>query len=122
MHEMSIASDLLDAVRKECLRYPGAIPRAVGLRIGELAGVDPESLRFCFEALTRETDLETLRLEIEVCPRRHRCHDCEAEFTVQDYEFTCPTCAGDQSACIGGDELALAYLEVEEHEPSAAGR
>ncbi len=122
MHEMGIAGAVLEAVRKECVRYPGAVPCKVGLRVGELAAVDQEALRFCFEALTKETELEPLQLEVEFCPRRHRCRACGAEFTVKEYEFTCPACAARESDCIGGDELELAYLEVEEHEPSAAGR
>ena len=50
MHEMGIANSVIEAVRTEAARYPGSSPRKVGLRIGELAAVDPESLRFCFEA------------------------------------------------------------------------
>jgi len=122
MHELSIATEVLQAVRRECLRTPGAIPRRIGLRIGELSAIDPESLRFCFEALLKGTAFESLQLEIELCPRRHRCLDCHAEFKVENYSFACPTCAGTESECIGGDELALAYLEVDDHEPTAAGR
>jgi hydrogenase nickel incorporation protein HypA/HybF len=121
MHEMSIAASILEAVGAEAARYPGATPTKVGVRIGELAAVDPESLRFCFDALTRETELEALELDIEFRPRRHRCLACKAEFDVHDYEFQCPACSDLNSECISGDELELAYVEVEEHEPSAAG-
>jgi Zn finger protein HypA/HybF involved in hydrogenase expression len=37
----------------------------VGVRIGEMAGIDPDSLAFCFEALVQGTELEPLELEIE---------------------------------------------------------
>jgi len=37
MHEMGIANSVLEAVRTEAARYPGAQPRKVALRIGELA-------------------------------------------------------------------------------------
>ena len=59
----------------------------VAVRIGELAAIDPDALRFSFDALTRETDMEGLMLEIEVCPRRHRCDDCGMEFDVKDFVF-----------------------------------
>jgi hydrogenase nickel incorporation protein HypA/HybF len=120
MHEMGIANSVIEAVYAEAAHYPGCIPRKVALRIGELAAVDPDALRFCFEALTRETDLEALELEIEVCPRCHRCLACSAEFNVKDYDFACPQCGKLNSECISGDELEMAYLEVEEHEPSPA--
>jgi hydrogenase nickel incorporation protein HypA/HybF len=90
MHEMGIANAVLEAVRTEAARYPGTYPCKVGVRIGELAAVDQDALRFCFEAITRETDLESLQLEIEICPRRHRCNACGQKFIVQDYNFQCP--------------------------------
>ena len=42
----------------------------VGLRIGELAGVDPESLRFGFEALVKDSDLDPLELRVEYLVER----------------------------------------------------
>jgi hypothetical protein len=35
---------------------------AVGVKIGELAGVDSESPRFCFDALVQDTGLPPLSL------------------------------------------------------------
>ena len=121
MHELSIATSVLEAVTIETRRYPGCRPRRVGLRIGELAGVDPESLRFCFQALVRDTELHEIELEIQSCPRRQRCLGCRLEFTVRDYDFQCPQCGNLQTDCVSGDELELAYLEVEEHEPCSVG-
>jgi hydrogenase nickel incorporation protein HypA/HybF len=121
MHEMGIACEVLAAVRREAQRHPGKAPRKIGLRIGELAAVDPEALRFCFEAITRDTDMESLELEIEICPFRFRCLACGHEFVVRNYETQCPQCADLKTECIGGQELDLAYLEVDDHEPSAAG-
>jgi len=89
--------------------------------IGEVAAVDQDAFRFCFEAMTRDTDLESLELEIEFCPRRHRCTVCAQEFVVRDYDVRCPQCASFATACISGDELELAYLEVEEYGTSLAG-
>ena len=114
MHELSIAQSVLEAVRAEAGRRPGARVCKVGLRVGELAGLDPEALRFGFEVLVRGTDLETLQLEIEYCPRRQRCSQCGNEFVARDYEITCPGCGAGRTECIGGDELEIAYLEIEE--------
>jgi Zn finger protein HypA/HybF involved in hydrogenase expression len=87
MHEMGIASSVLKAVHKELHRHSRPRAAKVGLRIGEFAGVDQESLKFCFEALVRGTELEPLELEIECC-------------RVADGKR--------------GDELELAYLELED--------
>ena len=69
MHEMGIASSVLEAVQREVDKCPGARATKVGLRIGEWAGVDLESLRFCFEALAPAEGFAELSLEIEYRPR-----------------------------------------------------
>lgn len=51
MHEMGIANSVLDAVRAETRRFPGGHIYAVGVRIGELAGVSADALSVCSEAL-----------------------------------------------------------------------
>lgn len=121
MHEMGIAESVLQAVRKQMAASAGARPVKVGLRIGELAGVDPEALRFCFNVMVRGTEFESLQLEIEFCPLRQRCFECGNEFAVKDYEFRCPRCGCERGDCAGGDELDIAYLEVEEHATSGVG-
>ena len=120
MHELSIAQSVLEAVEAEAARHPAAQPSKVGLRIGELAAVDPHALQFGFEVLTQDTGLKGLQLEIELCPRRHRCRDCGTEFIVMDFDFRCPKCQSTQNDCISGDQLEIAYLELEEREPSPA--
>ena len=113
---MGIANSVIDAVRAEAAKYPGCRPCKVGLRIGELATIDASALQFCFEALLRDTELESLELAIETCPRRHRCLNCGTEFEIKDYEFHCPHCGELRGECISGDELQLAYLEIDGHD------
>jgi len=122
MHEMGIANSILEAVASEMRRHRETRATKVGVRIGELTAVDAESLRFCFEALSRDTDLEGLQLEIELCPRRHRCDPCGQTFSVRDYDFACPQCGTMETKYVSGDELELAYVEVEQNEPSALAK
>jgi len=120
MHEMGIANSILEAVRTEALRFPGSHICKVGVRIGELAGVDPDSMSFCFEALVRETDLEPLAIDIEYCSRRHQCRACQRIFPAAMEGARCPSCGGTDSTFVAGDELELSYLEVDDG-TSAAG-
>jgi hydrogenase nickel incorporation protein HypA/HybF len=118
MHELGIAEATLDAVRKEAARYPNTRVARVGLRIGELAGIDPAALRFAFEAIVQGTEFEALQLEIESLPQKGRCMDCGRDFVVRNYDLQCPDCHGLYCGCIGGDELDLAFVEVEEYAAS----
>jgi hydrogenase nickel incorporation protein HypA/HybF len=119
MHELGIASAILDEVHAEMKSRGEARPQRVGLRIGELTAVDPEALRFAFEVLTKDTDFSGLALDFEICPLRHRCTTCVHDFDVKDYVFACPKCGALKTECIGGDELEIAYLEVEDGESAA---
>ncbi len=114
MHELSIAQSILEAVSAETAKLPGARALKVGVRIGPLSGVDPDSLSFCFEALVKDTELEPLALEIERRERMQQCARCGTTFPVKAYELDCPQCGEFQTQCVGGDELELSYLEIAE--------
>jgi len=114
VHEVGIAVSILESVEAEARRRPDTRFAALGVRIGELSNVDRDALSFAFDALTRKTALENLRLEIEWCPRRQKCLNCEEEFRVCEFDLNCPKCGGNKTSCIGGTELDIAYLELEE--------
>src|ERR1035438_226781 len=82
---MSIAAAVLDAVCAESGLHGGAHVIRAGLRIGELSGVEPESLRFCLETLVAGDPLEPLAFDLEIRPWTRRCRDCGVEFRVLDY-------------------------------------
>lgn len=114
MHELSIAKSVLEAVRAELAQRPGTRLHKVGLRVGELSGVNSDALSFTFEVLVKGTDLESVGLEIERIPRRQLCCECKNVFAVENYDLTCPNCGGPRTECVGGQELEFAYLELEE--------
>src|SRR5215472_14497027 len=105
MHEMGIANSILERVATELRSRPAVLPTKVGVRLGKLAGVDPEALRFAFDALTLETPLAGMELAIEFCSPRSRCRACSCEFEVKNFEPLCPACGSMNAECIGGDEL-----------------
>ena len=114
MHEMGIATSVLDAARKEVAGRPGARVVKVGLRIGEWAGVDTESLRFCFDVLAKDDAAEPPTLEIEYLARKNRCPVCGTVFALERFQIECPRCEAAVTEPISGDELELAFVELEE--------
>ena len=114
MHEFGIASSILESLKTEAQKRPGKRILAVGLRVGEVSGVNPDALEFGFESLVKGTELESVRLDIERTARRHRCPKCGREFDVADYDPTCPGCGEFHTSLIAGDEMEILYLEIEE--------
>jgi hydrogenase nickel incorporation protein HypA/HybF len=86
----------------------------VGIKLGDVAGVDPDALSFCFDSLVTDTELEPLTLAIERSPHRRRCPLCAREFPVIDYQSACPNCGEPKTALASGDELEVLYIDVEE--------
>jgi hydrogenase nickel incorporation protein HypA/HybF len=113
MHELGIASAVLEAVQAEMAKHDDARPTRIGMRIGELAAVNAEALRFAFDVLTRDTPYGGMLLEIEMCPLRYRCGNCGNTFSSKDFSSACPECNSLDTTLAGGDELDLAFLEME---------
>lgn len=114
MHEIGIANEIIKAGLAEAALRQGSTLRRVGVHIGILAGVDLDALRFAFDALTRETTLQCVEFDLLSCPRRNRCMNCTNEFETGIYCAPCPSCGSGSAALIGGEELDLAYVELEE--------
>lgn len=114
MHEMGIASSIFDLVEKEAAKRAPARLSRVGLVIGEWAGVDSESLRFCFETIVRGSELDPLALDIDVRTRHNYCRTCTKSFPLEMFEIRCPECGGVDTEPSGGAELEIAYLELDE--------
>ncbi len=114
MHELGIANSVLEAVQQEVERRPGARVTRVGLKVGDLSGVDRDALSFSLEVLAKDTPFEHVALEIQRCPVRYRCPSCDQSFEVENYITLCPRCQSPDTQCVGGTELELAYMEIEE--------
>lgn len=114
MHELGIAGSILESVQAEMQHHSGARLGAIGLRIGPWAGVDPESLRFCFAVLARETCAAGAELAIEACPLRWHCGSCQNEFVPPDGTPGCPVCGSYDCRLVSGQQLEIAYLDLED--------
>jgi hydrogenase nickel incorporation protein HypA/HybF len=112
MHELSIAVGLIDLAAEEAARQGNVRVATVYLRIGPLAGVVADALRFSFDLAAEGTAVEGARLEIEDVPVTVRCARCAADNTVGDPQrIRCPICGG-PATVVGGRELELAAMEV----------
>ena len=111
---MSIAAAVLETLRAEAANHGGARVARAGLRIGELSGVEPESLRFCLETLISGSDLDPLAFDFEICPWTRRCRACTTVFRVVEWNPACSACGSLDTEAAGGDQMELTYLELEE--------
>ena len=113
MHEMALAEGILDIALKTAEENEAKRVVRVKLLVGEMAGVECESLRFCFAAVTKGTAAEGAELEIERVPLIGRCPLCDKEQQVERYSFLCQSCRSGALEIISGRELRVESLEVD---------
>jgi hydrogenase nickel incorporation protein HypA/HybF len=76
MHELSIASNLVESVLEFANSPPPKKVLKVLHQIGELTCVEPDQLQFCYTAVTQETAIQDSMLEIERVPAEVACPHC----------------------------------------------
>ena len=114
MHELGIAQSALRAAITEMETRGSRRILCLQLRIGELAAVDPEAMRFAFEAVTAGTPAAGARFEIERVAPVAWCGKCHEEFMTASRGFhKCPRCGNYAGELRAGREIELARLELD---------
>jgi hydrogenase nickel incorporation protein HypA/HybF len=92
----------------------GAVSIAVvRLRVGELAGVELEALRFAFPLVMQDTIAALAQLQIESVPAICYCAACDKSFHAQQGHAVCPSCGTLSKRLLSGQELQLVAVEVD---------
>ena len=112
MHEMSLAEGVLQLIEDAARKDPFKKVTAVWLEIGQLSGVEPEAMAFCFDAVTRGTVAEGARLEIIALPGQGRCLACARTVPMTEMFGECPHCGDFPLQVTAGTEMRVKELEV----------
>jgi hydrogenase nickel incorporation protein HypA/HybF len=128
MHELSIASAVVDSVLEFVAERSIKRVVAVRLAVGELSHVEEEQLRFCYLAIIQETPMRDSVLEIERVPAVVRCHQCDYSGRPKYWEdaisaapvptLQCPKCGGAVEP-IEGNDCAIKSVRFVSAEPAA---
>jgi hydrogenase nickel incorporation protein HypA/HybF len=119
MHEAGIAEYLIEVAAQHLQRAPHGPVRLLHVRIGEMAGVNPDSLDFAFECLSKGTELDGARLAVERVPLAVDCAACGRRTAVADYVFRCGACDAEQVTVATGRELQFVSIDVDDPEEAA---
>ncbi|MEB3322581.1 MAG: hydrogenase maturation nickel metallochaperone HypA [Synechococcaceae cyanobacterium] len=112
MHELSLMEAVRDLALGQAAAHGAARITAITLRIGALAGVEPEALRFAHAVVWEGTIAEGADLVIEEVPGECWCAPCAAPFPAEHGVCECPRCGAISRDLRQGRELQLASLEL----------
>ena len=113
MHEMSLAENVLQIIEESARIQNFRRVRTVVLEIGQLAAVEPEAMRFCFEAVASGSIAEGALLEIIEIPGAGHCESCGEVVAMQEPYGLCPACGSPRLRIVAGNRMRIKDLEVE---------
>jgi hydrogenase nickel incorporation protein HypA/HybF len=123
MHELSIASGLVEKLLHFADENPDKKIVEVRLAVGELSHIAEEQLRFCYEAITAETPLEGSKLEVEKVDAMVSCPHCSYRGRPKYWDgalsgipvatLECPQC-GKAAEPVDGKECAIKSIRFME--------
>ncbi len=117
MHEMGIAMQIAEiAIASIPAELRHSRVERVNLKVGKLSAVVTDSLRFCFEVVTRQTPLEGAELAVQEIPVTARCQDCRHQWTIDSPVFSCSRCNSGAVELLTGRELDIESIEVAEED------
>jgi hydrogenase nickel incorporation protein HypA/HybF len=111
MHELTIAESVIEQITGRMGDTPISV---VCLEIGELSGVVPDAIRFCFDMAAEGTPVAGAHLDIIEVLGRCACHACGRVFRPADKLLLC-VCGSADVGIIAGEDLRIASVGVNEH-------
>jgi hydrogenase nickel incorporation protein HypA/HybF len=107
-------TSLIDRVCEIAAREQAEHVTVITVKRGELCGVIPEALEFCFDVCTADTAAEKAVLKIETVLSTWKCHDCGSLVErVADLDMPiCSACGSYHLELASGGEFRLESIEV----------
>jgi len=114
MHEMPVTQNLLAATLDEAKKHNATRVTRLKVRVGEMAGFNPECIAFYFPVLAKDTVAADATLEFEVEKVKARCSSCGTEFIPEENVFICRGCGGVSLDIVSGRGATLVEIDFEE--------
>lgn len=114
MHEASLVSALFDQIERSIAPHAetaSVAVRVVHVRIGELAGVEPQLFRLAYDTLRVAGPCTEAELVVVAEPAAWACRAC-ATAIPRGGVLRCPSCGGEAQLTAGG-AVFLDRLELE---------
>jgi len=109
MHEMGITKNIVTIVSEHAR---GSKVKRVRLEVGKLSAIMPEALKFCFDVVAKDTELEGATLEIIEISGKAVCRDCGLDVELETLVTKC-TCGSRNLERKSGEELNIKEMELE---------
>ena len=114
MHELSIAQSIIQIAENAVPPNCSAPVTGIGLQIGELSGIEIESLKFVFSVIREDTRLDKADLAIQIIKGEAECSPCGTIFPISSFGTSCPECGSYSMKILKGREMKVLNIVVDE--------
>jgi len=113
MHELSVAAALLEWVEEQSRIHAPRVIRSIELELDPMSCLNLEALRFGFTALTAETPLAGVALDLVSIPPTWECRLCGTRLAVPDSPSSCSGCGAPLPRLARESSLKIRSIEVD---------
>lgn len=110
---MALAESMLKIVEDSARSQGFTRVKTVWLEIGQLAGVEVEAMKFCFDAVVCGSLAEGAALEVVEVAGQGWCRVCQKSVPLAERFDPCPACGEYGLQVTDGTALRVKELEVE---------
>lgn len=121
MHELSIATQLLDEVIAIASEHNAVRIAAIALAVGAMEQVVPEALETAFAVVSQGTVAESAQLTIREAPVRAVCRGCGRRYAATIGCYVCPACGQADPDIVEGRGIVLMSLDCVTEEDADHG-
>jgi len=115
MHEYSITESIINIACEELKNINYTKINSINIVIGKLNGFSPECIKFYFEFLSKDTEVENAELKFTLKNIKLFCPECKKEFETDEILFICHFCNNTKNLSIlSGKEFYIDDMEVQE--------
>jgi hydrogenase nickel incorporation protein HypA/HybF len=112
MHELSIVQNIIKIVAIETQKSGVDKATEVNLEIGQLSGIEYNSLEFAFQNLSPGSVIEGAKINIEKPSGTALCKNCGNKFNIETFIGSCSLCNSIDIDIIRGKELRVKSITI----------
>ncbi len=106
MHEFSLCQNIVSIVSNKAGDNDINVKDIV-IKVGDIAGVDLDSLCFWFPVVIKDTNLRDAELKVIHQHALAKCNMCNKDFAIKQLYESCPECHSYDKQVISGQELTV---------------
>lgn len=113
MQKSPSSAKIVDVILNELKKYRGKTPRSVLVKVGEVFHLVPDAVQMHFSVMTRGTELEGVRLDLQEESMEVYCPHCQKTNFVKDHHLVvCPFCYALDVKLIRGNQITVESIEA----------